>query len=152
MNETATGAPAERDSFEEEFSVDGEPRVLLPEGQYEAVCVKAEVVELFKFGRSRKVFLHFDLYGGVHAGQRLFMPMATPPKGHKVGRGSKLYANYLIANDQPPGRRDRLSLKVFKNRLFRVMVKTVTPTFEDGRPKPALFHYSVVTELLERLA
>ncbi len=152
MNETATGAPAQRDSFEAEFSVDGEPRVLLPAGEYQAVCVRAEVVEMFKFGRSRKVFLHFELYGGAYAGQRLFMPMAIPQKGHKIGRGSKLYANYLIANGQPPGRRDRLSLKVFKNRLFRVMVKSVVPLFEDGTPKPPWFHYSRVGELLERLA
>lgn len=149
MNEPET-AP-QPDAFGAEFAVDGEPRVLLPEGEYQAICIRAEVAEMFKFGRARKIFLHFELYGGAHAGQRLFMPMAVPPSGHKIGRGSKLYANYLIANGQPPGRRDRVSLKVFQNRLFRVMVKSVVPLFADGTPKPPLFHYSVVAELLEPL-
>lgn len=150
MNEPET-AP-QPDAFGAEFAVGGEPRVLLPEGQYEGVCVGAELVEMFKFGKARKAFLCFELYNGAHAGKRLFMPMAAPPNGHKIGRGSKLYANYLIANGQPPGRRDRVSLKVFQNRLFRVMVKTVKPTFENGTPKPAFFHYSIISELIERLA
>lgn len=151
MNEAATGSPVQRDSSEAEFAVDGEPRVLLPEGTYEAICVKVEVVEMFKFGRARKIFLHFELYGGAHAGQRLFMPMAIPPKGHKIGRGSKLYQNHLLAANGQLGRRDRLALKVFTDKLFRVRVRTVRPAFEDGTPKPALFHYSIISELVERL-
>src|SRR5574337_259617 len=140
------------DGFNEEFGIDGDARPVLPEGEYEAVCTGAEIVELYKFGRSRKLFLHFQVYGGKHAGVRLFLPMTAPAKGDKIGRGSKLYANYLIANGHPPGRRDRVSLKVFKARLFRVKVKTVCPTFENGRLKPERFHYSIISELLERMA
>lgn len=143
---------ADRDPFNEEFGVDGDARPVLPDGEYEAVCTSAEVVEFYKFGRARKLFLHFQIYSGEHAGTRLFLPMTAPATGEKVGRGSKLYANYLIANGHPPGRRDRISLKVFKGRLFRVMIKTVSPTFENGRLKPERFHYSIISELLERLA
>jgi len=135
-----------------EFEVGDDPRPLVSDGQYEAACVGAEVVEFFKFGRSRKALLHFEIYSGPEQGKRLFLPMVAPRPGEKVRRGSKLYANYLVANGGvPPGRRDRISLKIFKRRLFRVMIKTVRPRFEDGSEKPELFHYSVVSELLERL-
>lgn len=142
----------DRDSFNEEFGVHGDTRPVLPEGEYEAACTTAEFIEFYKFGRARKLFLHFQVYGGEHDGTKLFLPMTAPPKGERVGRGSKLYANYLIANGHPPGRRDRVSLKVFKGRLFRVKVKTVCPMFENGKPKPEQFHYSIVSELLARLA
>ncbi len=139
--------------FDEEFSVGGDARPLIPEGQYVAACTDAEIVELFKFGRSRKLFLHFEVNEGMHKGTSLFLPMTAPEKTGKVGVGSKLYASYLIANGgRPPGRRDRLAIKVFKHRLFRVRVRTVRPRFENGTPKPARFHYSVIAELLERLA
>ncbi len=139
--------------FEEEFGVSSDARAFIPEGMYEAVCTGAEVVELYKFGRSPKLFLHFQIYEGVYKGTPLYLPMTAPTKGGKVGIGAKLYANYVIANGgKPPGRRDRLSLKVFKHRLFRVRVRTVVPRFEDGTPKPERFHYSIVSELHERLA
>ncbi len=148
-----TRAHDPQEAFGEEFSVGGDARPLIPEGVYEAVCTSAESVELFKFGRSRKLFLHFEVYEGEHKGTPLYLPMTAPKQGGKVGVGSKLYASYLIANGgRPPGRRDRLAIKVFKHRLFRVRVRTVRPRFEDGTPKPDRFHYSVIAELLERLA
>lgn len=147
-----TNMSADHDAFEEEFGVDGDVRSVLPEGEYEVVCTGAEIIELYKFGRARKLFLHFQVYGGEHNGTRLFLPMTAPAKGEKMGRGSKLYANYMIANGSPPARRDRVSLKVFKGRVFQVRVKTVCPAFESGKLKPESFHYSIVAELLERLA
>ena len=141
------------EGFEEEFGISGEARTLVPEGLYEAACTDAEIVELFKFGRSRKLFLHFEINSGEHRGKAVFLPMGAPKQGGKVGVGSKLYATHLIANGgKPPGRRDRLTLKVFKQKLFRVQIRTVQPTFQDGSPKPSQFHYSIVAELLERLA
>ena len=138
--------------FEEEFGIGGDARPLIPEGVYEAVCTGAEFVELYKFGKSRKLFLHFEVYSGEHRGATLFLPMVAPSPRGKVPVASKLYANYLVANGGcPPGRRDRLSLKVFKRRLFRVGVTNVKPKFQDGTPKPAQFHYSIVAELKEPL-
>jgi hypothetical protein len=150
---TAAADAANRDPFDEEFGVNQDPIALIAEGCYEAACVGAEIIELFKFGRSRKLFLHFEIYSGEYRGVRLFMPMTAPHIGGKVGRGSKLYSSYMIANGgRPPGRRDRLPLRVFRQRLFRVRVKTVRPAFSDGQPKPDRFHYSIVAELLEQLA
>lgn len=148
------GAPAEdpgQDGFSEEFDVD-DARPLIPDGLYQAACYHAQFVELFKFGKARKLFLWFKVYEGAHAGTRLFLAMAAPPKGGKMGVGSKMYQQYLIANGgKPPGRRDRPTMRVFKEKLFRVQVKTVVPRFEDGTPKPTQCHYSIVSELLERL-
>lgn len=151
----AVGAMAQDlvDGFEEEFEIGAEARPLIPEGVYEAACTGAEILELFKFGRSRKLFLHFTVYEGTYAKTPLFLAMPAPKQGGKVGIGSKLYGSYLIANGgRAPGRRDRLSLRIFKNKLFRVRVRTVIPRFEDGMPKPLQFHYSIVSELIERLA
>lgn len=142
----------DRDPFNEELAVEGEARPLLPEGEYEVACIGAEYATFHRFGKARKLVLHFEIYGGDYTGSRLFMAMTAPGKGEKVKRASKLYANYLIASSQPPGWRDRLSYRVFKGGLFLATIKTVKPTFETGAPKPALFHYSVVGELLERLA
>lgn len=148
-------APAKepgQDGFSEEFDVD-DARPLIPEGIYEAACYHATFIELFKFGNARKLFLSFKVYGGEHAGTRLFLAMAAPPQGGKIGVGSKLYQHYLIANGgRPPGRRDRPSMRVFKDKLFRLRVRTVIPRFEDGKPKPTQFRYSVVSELIERIA
>lgn len=149
----AAGTEESDGAFAEEFQVSRDPRPLIPDGVYEAVCNRAEVVEFFKFGRARKIILHFEIYGGDHTGSVLFLAMACPRVGGKVGIGSKLYANYLIANGGiAPGRRDRMTLSIFKRRMFRVMVKTVKPRFEDGAEKPGRFHYSIISELIERLA
>lgn len=138
--------------FDEEFVVGGDPRPVLPDGEYQAVCVGAEILRFRMFGSSRKVMLHFKLYGDQYAETPLFLPLVAPQEGQKIGRGSKLFAAYLVANGQPPARRDRITLRVFKNRLFRILVRTVKPRFQDGTVKPESFFYSVVAELLERLA
>lgn len=146
-------APGGDDGFDVEFGVADDPRPLLEEGVYEAACVRAEIIEFHRFGKARKIILHFEIVGGAHGGERVFFPMSALKPGGRVGRGSKLYASYLIANGgKPPGRRDRLSLKVFKHKLFRVRLGTAQPRFEDGKLKPQQFHYSIVSELLERLA
>jgi len=136
-----------------------DPRPLIPErDDYQAACVDAEIVTFEKFGKSRKVLLHLEIAEGEYKGTVLFCAMQLPARDEKgrqkpVTRGMKLYQHYCIANgNQAPKRRDRVSLNVFKHRLFRVSVRTAKPRFNTGHAKPDRFAYSVVDELLERLA
>jgi hypothetical protein len=48
---------------------------------------------------------------------------------------------------QPPRRADRMSLKIFDNRLFRVRVSTVATDYK-GKNLPSAQRYSVVAELM----
>ena len=119
---------------------------LLPDGIYDAQCLAAEVAQVF---RRRVLFLHFQIFGGPHDGARTFMKLNLPP-GRAIGLSSAFYRAWTVASGTPPRRRDRMSLEVFR-RIFRVRLRTVARD-HAGQAKPEILCYSVVAELVERLA
>ena len=141
--------------WEEAFiAADGRP--LIHEGKYKVQCLKHEI------GRSHhnsiKMFLMFKIVEGTYMETELFM--AANLKDSKTGKqfkkippGSKYYQNWVIANHgKLPARGDRMSPRIFKNRIFEVQVRTTKPRFPDGTAKPECFHYSIVDYLIRREA
>ena len=132
-----------------------DPDPLLPPGDYDAICNAADVRPTFQ-GRW-SLFLTFQIYGSPYDGARVHFIAPLPPR--QRGRfarahphSSKFYRAWIIASGgQRPSRRDRMSLEPFKHKMFRIRVRTVV---KDHQQRPLLLslQYSVVDELLERLA
>lgn len=127
-----------------------EPYPLIEAGEYEASCV-ASARKKYREDE-HKVYLTFQITTfGEHFEKRLFMAMKD--YGRKVRRGSKFFTAWIIANGGiKPRRGERMSLKVFKNKVFRIYVDTVKPKFDTGHPKPESCHYSKVQHILELVA
>ncbi|GEM_PF-3357882 len=147
------------------FEVEDDPRPLIAEGIYLGLCKKVEFVPIAKFGNAPRLFLWFSIFPlgaqPIESMASLYLVCTAPRKWDKeakrwvntpLGRGSRLYRAFVIANGSAPTRRDRLSMKVFLGKLFQVSVRTVRPTRSDGREHDSALHYSVVDELLIREA
>ena len=121
------------------------PRPLIPEGVYEAMCVKQrkKYNALFK----REILaLSFQIYLGPFAGKVVerFYPVSKV-----VGRNSGFYQEWTIANSgNAPRRGDRLSARKFHGKVFKVSVKTVSKNW-NGRPRPQALQYSKADAILE---
>lgn len=127
-----------------------EPYPLIEEGEYEASCIK---VERKKYRQDEnKVYLKFQITTfGEHIEKHLFMAMKD--YGRKVRRGSKFFTAWVIANNGiKPRRGERMTMKVFHNKIFKILVVTVKPKFDTGHPKPESCHYSKVQHILELVA
>lgn len=124
---------------------------LLPEGEYEVVFVRAE--EKVLWGRP-KVFLQFRIMRACDQacdaiGQKLFMA-ATLPKHGRLSISSKYLQQWILASGRRPARRDRLSTRVFQQKVFLATVRTVRKG-SDGSVLPVSSQYSVIDRLLKVL-
>ena len=141
---------------EEDFEAD-ETRPLIPEVSYHVCCIRIE--KGASHFRSLKMFLIFKIVTpGQYMDTELFMAInlidtKTGKPFKKVPCGSKYFEQWVIANRNiNPGRKDRMSSKIFKDGVFEAVVKTVKPKFEDGTEKPECFHYSIVAYLKRKLS
>ena len=121
------------------------PRPLIPEGVYEAMCVrqKKKYNALFK----REILtLRLQLFEGPCAGtivERFYSVTKFP------GRGSSFYLEWTIANGgKAPRRGDRLSTRKFDGKVFKVSVKTVSKNW-NRRLLPQALQYSKADAILE---
>ena len=135
----------------------GKERPLIPDGIYEAQCIKAKMAEVGVLttkgtsARTPKAVLTFRITQGEHKGFEI--PMFLNANYHRIPFGSKLYQYWVIANDgKRPNRKDRLSLRVFEGHIFEIKVTTVKGRMGDNREKPPALWYSRVDEVLEKLA
>ncbi len=128
-----------------------DPRPLIPEGQYQALCKDAKVTTLRMYKR-RVAALNFVILGtgdGDHGGtpvQRFYRV------ADRQSRNSIYYREWTIANGGiPPGRRDRMPPAKFEGKVFKVLVMTVERAW-DGKRHPKGLRYSKVAEIIELLA
>ena len=129
-----------------DFVCKDNPRALIPEGVYEAVCTGYD--DGFCFGKCRKLFLTFKIITpSPHMGTELFMAFNMAYTG-KIAAGSKYYKTWCLANNwQKPSRNAVMSPRIFKNKSFSVKVKTVKPKYNNvAMPKD--FHYSIIEKIL----
>jgi len=119
--------------------------VRIADGEYDARAFKANYKK--SIGGERRLFIWFKLIGGQTDGIQLFM--ACPiPRDQRPSPSSKFYQAWTIANGgRPPRRHDRMSLRIFDNRLLRVRVVTVTTDYRH-RICPQSRWYSVVSEVI----
>lgn len=134
---------------------------VIPDGEYVAKFLRSERAFVFK---TEKIFLHFEILAAGDAnGARLFrayrLSQPDSKKGKKVHGRNQLRADRrgllleMMARvfDKNP-RRDQLSLRDFRGRLFRVLVRTVKTTRDSESrkqvPLPEWRRYSVIDDIL----
>jgi hypothetical protein len=140
-----TPQPARSDERDIDPSCQVDVAPLIPAGDYEVGFVRAEEKKMW--GRSR-AFLHFRIVEtGQHFGLVLFMAVTLPANG-RFSLSSKYLQQWALAAGKRPSRLDRLTTRVFRNKIFLGRVRTVTQD-HDGKEREPTWHYSVVDCLLE---
>jgi hypothetical protein len=128
--------------MEDILEIEGGAPIRIPEGEYDARVLSAKRVR--KFNRPaihfRFQIVSMDQFNGM------LLDGWTPldEKG-KPAKRSKLVRWYLSLEDW--GRRDRVSLKAFLQRLLKIKVRTVMKDYEQ-KPLLPKFYYSVVEDVL----
>jgi hypothetical protein len=122
------------------------PRI--PEGDhYEVQFVRAE--KHYQWD-GWKLFMWVKvLTPGEWFGKDVYMACSLPPKG-RWSSSHKYWLAWVLAAGRRPTRADRMSTKVFLNKIFRVRIRIVRKTAKGIR-RTAEQEYSVVDELLELL-
>ena len=133
-----------------------ENRPKIPAAEYELMCVKAEKQAIWhegqgSWGRSEKVILWFQVFGGGYNGKVIPM-FLTLGDGGKVHQGSKYFVSWCIANGLNRPLRSRLKdmpPSKFENKVFRCEVVDVKPKWKKGYEQPGIFHYSRVDAIYD---
>jgi hypothetical protein len=125
---------------------DGDPYPHYPAGVYEAQCVAGSIYRDPQF-RAWKAMLGFRLVpGGEPVCGFFHMGRGERPA---AGRRSNYWRAWVIANGDQPRRRQMLSTRVFKWKIFEVRIEDVTKRFDQSEhPEGAI--YSTVKEILRR--
>lgn len=126
---------------------------LIPEGTYEVIFVKAETCKAIFGPNEARRFFHWQISQmGEHQGKILFQSYKDYGQ---FGSRSKYYHDWTVAAGRRPTKRDKMKIHVFKEKVFRALVRTVKPMYESGplkgKEKPQQFHYSIVDMLIEKI-
>ena len=133
-----------------EFDCDGQAPLLIPEGKYEVVFLRAERKWLWS---RERLFLWFQIVNlGEFYGMELFMACNPPQKGKKglVPISNKFYQAWILAVGKRPDRFDRMGTKVFRGKVFLAKVRTVKKNVK-GASHSLFSQYSIIDDLLDRL-
>jgi hypothetical protein len=130
------------------FPCNSEIPPAIPDGdQYELVFLRAEQAR--QWGRS-KVFLWFKMLPpGELSENEFFMACNVAPQGRWTA-SYKFWQAWVLAAGRRPMRADRMSVAVFRNKVFRARMRKVLKTAKQTDRTPAQ-QYSVVDDLLEIL-
>ena len=138
-------APEIEEPIAEEFLPRIEP------GEYDAVCLKTEIGR--SWGGRRDIYLRFRIYDSEYEGTELFMKCSYPKtKDKKMSYRHKYYQQWMLANGGPPAKKQRMSPKMFLNRMFKIKVVDTKRTHNDGTPLPSFAQYSVISTIIEVVA
>jgi len=123
------------------------PRPLIAEGEYEAFCHKAKRYFHPRFKRE-VISLFFDVV--VNESAQTSLERYIYPQ-RRIGRGSLYYREWTLANNgNAPRRNDRMPIRKFEGKLYRVRVSTVKKAC-DQRDWPQSLQYSKIDAVLELL-
>lgn len=127
---------------------------LIPEGIYSIQYLGHDGPKaVFRPGEMRLYLRWKVITSGMCHGVKLFQSFKYY---ERWGTQSRFYEAWTVANGARPKVRTRMSLSIFKNKIFSACIRTVKPEYEDGpmkdKPKPDIFHYSIVDRLLEVIA
>lgn len=135
-----------RDKSESSVIAD-EMRIKIPPGEYQAICYDTKYG--ISFGGRSDLYVKFKIYGGEFDGIKLFM-VCTKPTG-KIPMRFKLYTQWSLALGRVPWKGQRFSAKVFRNKMYRVLVRDTKRKFSNKRVMPEYLQYSVVAEITETI-
>ena len=117
-------------------------------GYYDAICYKTKIG--LAFGGRRNLYFRFRIIDGKYDGLELFMT-CTYPDG-KLSPNFKYYKQWMLAAERRPHKKEHhLSRKIFKDRIFRVLVRDTKPKYENGKPQPDFMKYSVIDSIIKPL-
>jgi hypothetical protein len=116
-------------------------------GEYEVRCLEAKIYRDPRIRRwvcRLRCALVLDPEREVYG----FPNLGTGEKP-KAGRGSKYWRYWVIANGSPPRKRQIMSTRIFKDKIFLVRVGTVEDR-SDGSKHLESEKYSTIQEILEK--
>ena len=127
---------------------DGAEYAKIGPGTYSAQCVHCKIYRDPGF-RSWKALLRFKL---LDDGQEVFgfFNLGTGENPH-AGRRSRYWHAWTLANGAVPRKRQSMSARVFRGKVFLVVVSDVTRT-ADGKPHHPSAVYSTVKAIIEKQA
>lgn len=121
-------------------------RCCVPAGIYEGQCVE---VKRGSFYGQQKLYFKFKIIQGKYAGLEIWMPVNLY---RKVARASKYFELWCLANKGiKPLPNDRMSPKIFINKIFKLKVDVVTANRKQQKLS-ADEQYSIVREIVELCA
>jgi hypothetical protein len=129
------------------FVLAGEPRVLVPPGDYSAVMVRHEIQEKFR-RKTLVLWLRVVALDGANASyDRALVPMYFPMTTGSFSAGSKFATLWARLTGRRPQKGERMTTAVLLGRLLRVRTRTVTHDHRQ-RPHGVLTTYAVVDDIL----
>ena len=131
---------------EMDFGHIGRVPPLVPEADYQIGFVRAEKG---RFKNRERLFIYFRIVShGEHFGKELYLVAPCPSNGGRIfGLGSNLVAAATVALGHIPTRRDRLSTRMFRGKIFLAKTRTVKLDQDQDERRPQ-DHYSVIKKLL----
>lgn len=141
-------------AHDDDLRIDVDDRLLIPEGQYEAVYHHHETS--YSFGRAPKLYVHFTVITpGEAFGKIIWIAFnvkglrGKPRRGGGVivGRHHRLLKDLARLNGVTTRRPDRLSITMLANKPIAVRVRTVKKDYRQG-DLPEWLRYSVIDELI----
>lgn len=116
----------------------------IPDGEYLGAlkCIEQGVFE----GRKR-YFLWFYIVDGPYLDTELYLACPWPKVGRTFHPSSKLWQAHVVACGQAPKKKDGITKKAFKFKIFKFATRTVTKN-RDGSPKKVEDQYSVIDRLI----
>ena len=121
---------------------------LIPPDTYDGVCVSQKVYKQYK--GLKKLCLEWEVE--LMNGNTVKLPQHFNLKYTSFKNTTKYYTAFVIANEsRKPTRRtlNYMSPKLFLGLKAVLQIKTTIPRFDNGTDKPEVFHYSIVSEVLE---
>jgi len=121
---------------------------VVPDGdRYEAIFIKSEQAS---FAGQPKVYLKFRLVSpSGFLEEEFYMACNVAARG-RWRTSSKFYRSWVLANGKRPIRGDRLSISVFKGKVFQVRMRRVEKDYRQN-PLPPENQYSVIDSLIKVL-
>ena len=123
------------------------PRI--PPGDYRAVCIGWQGPEWVRAFRRWSLRLEFSLLadGTLVSG---FYNFGSDSTGPRIGRKSRFYAAWCVANGEMPRKGERMTLETFTDPslLYTVRVADAVKDTKEAA-KPDAMVYSRVTEILK---
>ena len=123
------------------------PRV--PEGEYDVICYDVETGR--SWGGRENVYIKCRVFEGPCHDIELFLVCTYHPKAELTPR-HKYYQQWTLAAGKPPSKGERLHFGVFKNKMFRVLVRNTQKRHRSGRIMADCVQYSVIDSIIEKVA
>jgi len=133
-------------TVENDAPVAGQSRPRIPPGEYDAICYKTETGK--SWGGRTDIYIRFRIIGGSQDGRELFMACTYHAK-RRLSPRHKYYQQWALAKGRPPAKGERLSQKIFSNKMYRVSVRYTQRRHSNGKLMPNFLQYSVVDSIIE---